>query len=104
MATARFALACPTTNLSSSATIWRGVSALAADAVRSGRAMAMTLQLLDGDVGVRVDAQLSGNLHRPLGNLPGLKRGVAGERARGRHRKRAARTDSHDAVVGLDEI
>src|SRR5687767_15832423 len=66
MATARFALAWPITNLSSSATIWRGVSDPTDDALRSGRKMGTELQLLDRQDAVGIDADFSGDRHRLL--------------------------------------
>src|SRR5262245_60669809 len=66
IATARFALAWPITNLSSSATICRGVSDPTDDALRSGRKMGTGLQLLDRQDPVRIDADLTGDGHRLL--------------------------------------
>src|SRR6185503_9658198 len=70
IATARFAPACPMTYLSSSATIWRGVRASTAVAVRSGRKIAIAvLELFDREVRVGVDADVGGDCHRLLRDL-----------------------------------
>src|SRR5688572_21435387 len=105
IATARFAPDCPMTYLSSSATIWRGVRASTAVAVRSGRNMAIAyLELFNRQVGVRVDADVGGNGHRLLRNLARRQLAVSRERARRGHRERPAGTYGHDAVIRLDEI
>src|SRR6476620_9743404 len=79
IATARFAAACPTTYLSSSATICRGVSDSADVWVVSGSGMATSLQFFDHNAGVRVDADVSGDLHRLLGYRTRVEIGVVGE-------------------------
>src|SRR5690606_18435225 len=107
MATARLAACCPTTCLSSSATIWRGVRAAgaAASEVRaSGRMMAMNLQLLDGDVSVRVDADIARDAHGLLDDGARLERAVMHERAGRGHGVGPARPDAEHPVVWLDEV
>src|SRR3954464_3463844 len=85
IATARFAAAWPTTYLSSSATIWRGVNDSLEVCVASGRRIAIAaLQLFYDDAIVGVNADLPGNGHRLLRDRPRVEIGVRGERLRRR--------------------
>src|SRR5689334_18200643 len=99
MATARLALAWPMTNLSSSATICRGVSESTDDAVRSGRKMGTPSQLLDREVSIGVDADVAGNPHRLFDDLARVEGAVLRERPCRGQRVGAAGADGDDAVV-----
>src|SRR5689334_8806040 len=103
MATARFALAWPTTCLSSSATISRGVSAWASDAGTSRRGIDMS-EFFDDQLAVRVDADVGGDGHRVLDDGSRVERAVLDEGARRGKGVRSARSNPHHAVVGLDEV
>src|SRR4026207_502465 len=81
MATARLALCWPTTYLSSSATIWRGVSASTTGT--RAETVTVTSELLDHDVGIGVDAQPRGNRHRLLRDRARIQRAVLRQRAGG---------------------
>src|SRR5438045_2922098 len=93
IATARFAAVWPMTYLSSSATICLGVRASADVWVASGSRMAMTLQLLEHDLLVRIDADLAGDGHGLLRDGTRAEIRIVRERLRGRQRIRAARSD-----------
>jgi putative ABC transport system permease protein len=70
--------------LSSSATIWRGVSVSSGG--RSGAGAVTSGQLLERQPVVGVDAQLGGDAHRFDGDLACRERGVAQQGARGGER------------------
>src|SRR6188474_1448187 len=91
MATARFASCWPMMYLSSSSTISRGV-------------IDMALELLDGDRGVRVDADRARDRERLLDDRTRVELGVLVERLRRRLRVRAAGADREQRVLGLDHV
>src|ERR1700682_276574 len=95
IATARFALACPTMYLSSSCTISCGVMPLT---------VWTSLQHLDGPLVVGVDAKIRGNGERLVDDLARPERGVVHERLGRALRIRAARADGDDAVLGLEHV
>src|SRR5438552_3384751 len=103
IATARFAFACPMTYLSSSATISRGVNERTAVAVRSGKKIAIS-DFFDREIRVRINADVGGDGHRLGGNLLRVELTVPRQRSGRGKRKRPARSDRHDAIIGLDEI
>src|SRR5262245_61645359 len=105
IATARLASCWPTMWRSSSETISCGVM-LADMAWRPARWRPADglLQHLDGVVLVGVDAQLAGDLQRPLHHLGCRQRGVRQQGARGGLRKGAARADGDDAVLGFEHV
>src|SRR4029434_58626 len=76
IATARFALCCHTTCLSSSETIWRGVSASVEVWVRSGSWMGTISEFLDHELVVRINADVGGDAHGVLGDLARVERRV----------------------------
>src|SRR5689334_16916704 len=94
IATTRLAASCPTMCLSSSSTTRRGVRA----------AWSFTLEYLDVELRVGVDADLRRDLERLPDDLRGRQLGVLDEGPRGGDREGAARTDARDAVVRLDHV
>src|SRR5438270_12638361 len=62
------------------------------------------LQFLDGDVAVRVDADVAGDLERALGDLARAELRGVDHGARGGERVRPARADGDDAAFGLDDV
>src|SRR5207237_3887537 len=91
------------TYLSSSATISRGVNERTAVAVRSGKKIAIS-DFFDREIRVRINADVGGDGHRLGGNLLRVELTVPRQRSGRGKRKRPARSDRHDAIVGLDEI
>src|SRR3954447_8993472 len=104
MATARFALCCPTTYLSSSATICRGVSASAESCIRSGKVIGIGSELLDHDVRVRVDADAGRNRHGFLCDRARVERAVTCQSAGCGYGVWAARPDPDNPVIRFDEV
>src|SRR5215207_7458540 len=101
------------TCLSSSATISRGVSVAVAVAARSGREMAImkatttglwNSQFLDSEVRVGINADVGGDNHRLLRDLPCRQWAVPGQRLRGTHCKRSSRSDGDNPIIGFDEV
>src|SRR5262247_975778 len=94
------------TYLSSSATISRGVSERTALIVRSGREMAMItpLQFFDGEIRIRIDANVGSDAHRFFDDLTRVESAVFDQRARRRHRKAAAGSHRDDTIIRLDEV
>src|SRR3989442_15550242 len=80
------------------------VSARGAGPAVPGSGSVPPSQLQNADVGVRVDADLGGDLERALHDLLRRELGRAQQRAGGRQRVAAARPDREDAVVGLDQL
>src|SRR5690606_23526578 len=62
------------------------------------------VELENGDVEIRVDADLSGDLQSAQDDVGGGKIGTSAERPRGRQSKATARADGHDLVVRLDHV
>src|SRR5882762_1260133 len=109
MATARLAAFWPTTYLSSSATISRGVSSSSMICSSSGvvgryKAITENLEFFDGHRVVREDAHFPGDLHGFFGDASRRKLGVLGERGGGGLGKRAAAADGGDAGIGFDDV
>src|SRR6185312_2507924 len=100
MATARFARPWPTTCLSSSETISRGVMFMMSGLAKRRR----LFQRLDGMGKIGIDAQVAGDLERFLHDVERRKFGVFMERARRRLRECAAGTDGADALLGLQHV
>src|SRR6185295_8096031 len=94
MATTRLAASCPTMCLSSSSTTRRGVRPEGS----------FTLEYLDLELGVGVDADLGGDLERFPDDLPRGQLRVLHQRPGRRHGEGAARADPDDAVVRLDDV
>src|SRR5579864_6244787 len=61
-------------------------------------------QLLDGEVGVGVDANFAGDAHGFHGQVFGPQLGVFHQGTGRRKGVGAARTDGHDTVVGFDDV
>src|SRR3972149_3160000 len=113
MATARLAACWPITSLSSSTTIWRGVSGSKDWLVPavSGRRKAiilslspLTSDLFEHDLIVGINADTGGDLHRPLRYLSSGQRRVRHQSPRCGEGVGPSRTDGNDPVVRLDEI
>src|SRR4030095_11409263 len=104
IATARFALCCPPTCLSSSETIWRGVSASVEVCVRSGSWMGTLLEFLDHELVVRINANIGGDADGVLGDLARAARRAPREGPARGQRERPPGSDRDDAVVWLDEV
>src|SRR5882757_5452837 len=109
MATARLAAFWPTTYLSSSATISRGVSSSSMICSSSGavgryRAITENLEFFDGDGVVGKDAHFPGNLHGFLSNGSGRELRVLGERGGGSLRKRTAAANGGNTGIGFDHV
>ena len=105
MATARLAAAWPTTYLSSSATIWRGVRRRSRAARPARQAAGWALQLLHGDLVVRVDADAGRDRHAPSRRSRARRgRCVCAQRPRRRQRVGPAAPIATMPVVGLDQI
>src|ERR1700738_4774210 len=108
IATARFASAWPTMNLSSSCTISCGVIIAGAwTAVEGGvgRVSAMSAsERFDDMVLVRVDAELARDGERFLDDFRGLELRIVEERQGRRLRIAAAAADGEQAMLGLEHV
>src|SRR5271157_5102140 len=93
MATARLACCCPMMYLSSSATIWRGVSL-----------SIFRLQLLDRNPIVGVDTQPGGDPHPLLHDLAGREGGVFHQRPGRSRGVPPPGPDADDPVVRLNHV
>ena len=60
--------------------------------------------LIDDDIAVGINADVTGDSYRFPGNLPGRKLSVAPECPSGSQRVRPSRSDGENPVVGLDNI
>src|SRR5215831_8873914 len=99
MATARLAASWPTMCLSSSCTIWRGVS----DDMGLSSSGALA-QLLDENVAIGVDADIGSDVERALDDAARVELGALEQSARRGERVLAARADRSHIVLGLDHI
>src|SRR5579871_4272015 len=64
----------------------------------------VSLQLLDGDAVVGVNADFAGDLHRFFGDFAGAEAGVLNERGGGGLGKCSAGADGSDRIVGIDDV
>src|SRR5512139_3818961 len=70
----------------------------------SRRASRLGVQALEDEVAVRVDADVGGDLHRPAADLLRVDAIDRQQRARGRQRVVAARTDADDAILRIQDV
>src|SRR2546421_413072 len=96
IATARFALPCPTMYLSSSCTISCGVI----PPMSEGR----SFQCLDGSLVIGVNAKIGRNRQRFFDDLARIKLRVLEERLRRALRERSARADGDHPLLGLQHV
>src|SRR5258708_2405102 len=107
-ASARLAFCWPMMNLSSSATIWRGVSsagfsAVAVSATSPGIRKVIS-QLFDSNLVVRVDVDRRGDAQRLARDLPRGHLRELEHRLRGRKRVGSSGADGEDPLVGRDQV
>src|ERR687890_310668 len=84
--------------------MWRGVRSARRANACCVRGEAMSARLEHGDVGVRVDADLTGDGERLAHDVGRAELRAGGGRTGGGERIRATRADGEDAVVGLDQL